>query len=205
MRVRWSMLGRAGWPLLGLYLAVVGAATAVFASRRPVAETPRYAVPVPRPGVRADFAALSAGAVVRVSSFDWFHSHHPLYAIDGLAKPEKTEKWATPQKDRAPWIEIELAVRVDVDELDLVLAGAFEDKSLTNRDFVLRCLRDEGAGEAVVNAQVVSGNEDPQPKFPLACPGTDRVRIEFRVEPIGKSRDVARVYEVSVWGKPTAP
>ncbi|MBI5490682.1 MAG: hypothetical protein HY905_25330 [Deltaproteobacteria bacterium] len=205
MRLRWSRLGRAGWPLLGLYLAVVGAATAVFAGRRPVPETSRYSVPAPLPGVRTNFAALSGGAVLRVSSFDWFHSHHPLYAIDEQAKPDKTEKWATVQKDRAPWIEIELAVRVDVDEIDLVLAGAFEAKEFTNRDFVVRCLRDQGAGETVVAKREVSGNEDPRPKVPLACPGTNRVRIEFLVEPIGKSRDVARVYEVSVWGKPAAP
>ncbi|MBI5500384.1 MAG: hypothetical protein HY907_09085 [Deltaproteobacteria bacterium] len=205
MRLRWSRLGRAGWPLLGLYLAVVGAATAVFASRRPTPETPRYAAPAPAPGVRANFAALSAGAVLRVSSYDWFHSHHPLYAIDELVKPEKTEKWATVQKDRAPWLEIKLAVRADLDELALVLAGAFEDKSFTNREFRVRCLRDERDGGTVVREHVVHGNTDAQPKLPLDCPATDRVRIEFQVERVGKSADVVRLYEVSVWGRPATP
>jgi len=200
-----SILGRAGWPLLGLYLVVVGAATAAFAGRRPIVETPEYAVPAPVPGVRADFAAVSAGAVVRVSSFEWFRSHHPLYAIDGQDRPERTEKWATPQRDRDPWIEIRLAVRVDVDEMDLDLAGAFEDPAFTNRDYVVRCLRDEGADETLVYEWIVRGNTDAHPKHRLNCPGTDRVRVEFQVEPIGQPRDVARIYEIAVWGRPTAP
>ena len=138
MRRRPFGIGRAGWRLFGLYLAVVGAATAVFAGRRPAPETLRFDVPAPTPGARANFAALSGGASVRVSSFDWFNAHHPMYVIDGLAEPSKTEKWATPVKDRAPWIEIRPAVRVDVDEVDLALAGIIEDPKFTNREFVVR-------------------------------------------------------------------
>ena len=199
------MLGRAGWPLLGLYLAVVGAATVVFAGRHSGSETPRYAVPAPRPGVRENFAALSAGAVLRVSSYDWLHSHHPLYAIDGLVKPLEVEKWASSDRDRAPWMEILPAVRVDVDRVDLDLAGAFEGADLTMREFVLRCLRDEGSVVKVIAERAVHDNTDARPRLPLRCPGTDRLRIEFLVEGKSRPRGVVRLYEVAVWGVPTAP
>ncbi len=191
--------------LAAAYLALFAAGLVTFLRERPHPATPWFAAPPPPRGARVNLASFLTGASVAVSSFDQFRSHNPMFLIDGDPRPGKGEKWATRRADKHPYAEIRLAARADVDEVDLELAGAYEDSGFTMRDYVLSCRRDEPTGEEVVYELVVHGNRDGRPKYRMPCPATDRVRVEFEVLGPGNNPDVVRMYEFQVWGTERTP
>ena len=169
-----------------------------FAAARPVNEVhfPRTAAPT---ADRVNLAHFTRGPTVRVSSADSIHRHHPGYLVDGHAGARETEKWASTFGDEGPWIEIVLDGPHDVDEVALELASAHrEHPDLTMRRYRIACFR-AGAPDPLATAEVPD-NRAAKPRHQLACPQADRVRVTFGLEP-RTPRDVARVYEVEVWGR----
>ena len=166
-----------------------------FAAARPAIET-RFVRLVERPSERANLALFPQGPTVRASSVEWALRHHPGYLVDGHRRPTLVEKWVSARSDREPWIEVALDRAADLDEVALELAGARESAGYTMRSFRIDCLR----GAALVASLPVTNNDDARPRRAVACPQVDRVRVTFQTEP-GTPRDIARVYELEVWGR----
>lgn len=156
-------------------------------------------VPVsPRPvtqGVR-NLAHLSSGARVTASSYYVFAHHHPIFAVDGARKPSHMEKWASHPDDRAPWIEVELNAPANIGLVNLALAGAHESPKATMSDFNITCYK--GDARTLIHRQEVRKNASSRAHFNVACPGTDRVRVDFFITAKGTPQDVARLYEIEL-------
>jgi hypothetical protein len=177
-----------------LAVAAVGvvflAALVRFALARPAVEVqfPRLA----QGQGRRDLAHFREGVTVRVSSADAVRRHHPGYLVDGAPAPSLLEKWVSAPGDRAPWAEVQLRETHEVEEVALQLA-AREHPAFTMRRYRIECW----AGARPIAALAVERNADGNPRHPLRCPGADRVRVSFDLSGI----DVARVYELEVWGQ----
>lgn len=196
--VRWPrVLLQIGRGLAVLYVVVVAVAMVAWGRHEPVIETPAVSGAV-WPSGHANLADMQAGGRVRVSSYDHFNSHHPLFVIDGEPAPSLLTKWATLDSDRAPWLEILLAGRADLDAVELQHAGFAEHSDYTMRDYTIWCLRD---GEPVWQTEV-RDNLDPMPRHEVACTDVDGVRIAFKVDAPESARAVVRLFEVRVWGQP---
>jgi hypothetical protein len=133
---------------------------------------------------------------VRVSSVEWALRHHPGYLVDGHARPSAIEKWVSARKDLAPWAEVQFDQPHHVEEVALELAGAHEPAEYTMRRYRIDCFR----GAVLLASTPVASNSDPRPRHALNCPRADRVRVTFGIEP-RTARDVARVYEIEVFGR----
>ena len=88
------------WPIRILWLGYAAASSVGLVgwlAADPVIETPAYVAGAPATGSGAlsNLAALSRGGRVRVSSYHWFRSHHPLYLIDEYPRPSRFEKWVS--------------------------------------------------------------------------------------------------------------
>lgn len=196
-----------GHPALRRLAIAVGAALALlllvglarFALARPVDEVrfPRSAAPS---AGRVNLAHHARGPIVRVSSSDSNRRHHPGYLVDGHAFARETEKWASTYGDEKPWLEVELDGPHDLDEVVLELPSSHrEPANLDLRRYRIDCFRGPAASSAVASLEVLA-NIDGRPRHPIACPQTSRVRVTFALEP-NTPLDVARVYEVEVWGR----
>jgi len=175
------------------------AGLARFAAARPALEVrfPRTAAPG---AGRVNLAHFTRGPIVRASSSDSNRRHHPGYLVDGHAGAHETEKWASTYGDAEPWLEVELDGPHDVDEVALELPSAHrEPPSLDLRRYRIDCFRGPGASSNVGSLEV-QANIDARPRHPMVCPRTSRVRVSFVLEP-NTPLDVARVYEVEVWGR----
>jgi hypothetical protein len=191
---RWLRWGQRAFLLYGA-LTVVGVAAFVL-HPTPDPWTPAVADAQPPPrdaSGRTNWAALAAGARVRANEWDYFHSHHPLFLIDGEPEPSLSEKWASLPKDPYPWLEIALDGPHDIDEVVVRHAGWRESAAYTNDRYAVRCYR----GDALVAEAGVIDNQEAVARHPLECPQTDRIRLDF--DCTGRV-DVARIYEVEAWG-----
>lgn len=167
------------WVLAGILYAII---TVVAAARWVLRTTPITIVQAPK---RAD---LLSGATIRVSSWDGFHEHHPLFAVDGEERPTTIEKWASAPGDRRPWISADFGRSVNVESIVLHLAIG-PDEPVSSR-YVLRCLGTQKSWE------ITSPTREPHPRHQVACDGASGVRVEFLGAP------PARLYELEVIGKP---
>ncbi len=190
------MTGRAGrwlWAAYGLLMAL---GLAVYAAAPRVTETPA------RVGTRAapeaaNLAHVAQGARVVASSFMMNAHHHPLYLIDGEARPSPMEKWVAAADDAAPWIEVRLARRARLEALVLELAGAHGEPVTTNMaNYEVACV-DEGR---VVASFDVVGNLDDRPRTALGGCEADAVRVRFSVGPERTPQALVRVFEARVLG-----
>jgi hypothetical protein len=181
--------------LVLVVVLVLGAGLLRFAGARPAIETafPRRGAETPG---RANLAQFSEGSTLRVSSVEWALRHHPGYLVDGHERPIPIEKWVSARSDPAPWADVLLDRVRDVDEVALELAGAHEPAEYTMRAYRIDCFR----GEVLRSSRWVGSNDEPRPRHEVSCRQVDRVRVTFGVEP-RSARDVARVYELEVWGK----
>lgn len=198
------------WPLIsgccpawlrraaGIYLLVIAAGIVAFSlsSRSlPVTDTSWPASEPPRDAEeRLNWASLYAGARVRASSWDNFHSHHPLFLIDGEASPTELEKWASLPATPFPWLEILFSGRHEISELVIRHAGWRETTAYTNDRYTLRCY----SGKVLLAEFEVKNNTAPVARHTIACSGADRLRVTFDCTgPV----NVARIYEVEAWGR----
>ncbi len=140
-----------------------------------------------------DLAHYCRGVRARVSSYNVFANHHPVFAIDGRGSHEPLEKWASSSGDAEPWIELLFPRPVDFSAVRLIHAGRFELAEYNMRSYRLTC----SAGEALVGELAVEGNEASALLHALRCRAVDRLRIHFDTEP-RTSRDVVRLYEIEV-------
>jgi hypothetical protein len=140
-----------------------------------------------------DLAHYCRGVRARVSSYDVFANHHPIFAIDGRGSHEPLEKWASARRDTEAWIELLFPAPVDFSAVRLIHAGYYEPAEYSMRSYRLTC----SAGDELLVELAVEGNEVSAPLHALSCPGVDRLRIQYDIEP-GTSRDVARLYEIEV-------
>lgn len=193
----------AKWGLFALYAAVVVVGMLVVIWREPVIETPRHpdaraAFEQAAPGI-TDFAHWERGAIVRASSFHTLRQHHPLFVIDGASEDaNELQKWVSRRDDHAPWIEVEMAGRVDVSGVVVSHAGVVENPNLSVKRYEIVCLRD-GEEVARQSAFVQLATAEPHD---VVCADTDTVRFQFQVGP-DQAQDVARIYEVEIYGEPT--
>ena len=140
-----------------------------------------------------DLAHYCRGVRARVSSYNVFANHHPVFAIDGRGSHEPLEKWASSAGDAEPWIELLFPGPVNFSAVRLLHAGRFESAEYSMRSYRLTC----SAGEELVGDLAVEGNEASTPLHALSCRAVDRLRIQYDTEP-GTSRDVTRLYEIEV-------
>ena len=106
-------------------------------------------------------------------------------------RASQLEKWVSAPGDAHPFVEVQLREPHQLDELSLELAGAHEEPALTEASYLIECF----AGEQPVWRLPVAGNLAPRPRHALPCPASDRVRVTFA------PRDLARVYELELWGR----
>ena len=137
--MRWLHMRRL---LLLSYLLVFAVGCAAFlVNDRPAPATPQW--PNASPHVNQDglvnWASLWSGGRVRVSIWDHFRNHHPLYLIDGQQLPSETEKWASLGEQSTPWLELLLDGYHDLSRVDLYHAGWREGAELTNVRYFIRC------------------------------------------------------------------
>ena len=170
--------------------ALIAAALARFALARPAIEV-RFPRSAAASAERRDLANFREGPTVRVSSVLWASRHHPGYLVDGAGRPSQLEKWVSAPGDAHPFVEVQLREPHPLEELSLELAGAHEEPALTEPSYLIECF----AGERPVWRLSVAGNLAPRPRHPLLCPASDRVRVTFA------PRDLARVYELELWGR----
>jgi hypothetical protein len=182
------------------YAAIVLAAIGRSLLRDPVIETPRIGSVFSSSAdpARRNLAQVTAGGVVRVSSYDVFRYHHPLFAVDGEASPTLVEKWASARNDPSPWIEVRLPAPAQIEGIRLVLGGAYESDEFTQRDYSIVCLRSDEPGAPVTQLDV-RGNSEARPYHEVMCADTLRLRVNFGPEPW--PRAVVRLYELEVWGR----
>lgn len=142
-----------------------------------------------------NLAAWDLGPTVRASSYfrDWAAQHHPAFLVDGRARPEPIEKWASGPRDRHPWVEIEWREPHDLARVVLTHAGRFEPAAYTVRRYGVTCLR-PGGGPSIA----VRDNVQPVATHELDCPGARGVRLDFQPN---DERDVVRLYEIEAWGR----
>jgi hypothetical protein len=141
-------------------------------------------------------APYAKGLRIKASSWDWFHGHHPLFAIDGEESPTALEKWASHPSDRHPELVIELPSPTNVEAVVITHAGAFESDMYTLTDYVITCINASGGD---TEAMTVRNNHEAVASHRLHCRQASRLRISFLVEPHEQSpRHVARIYEVEV-------
>lgn len=177
-------------PLLLLLIgAALAAGLADFARARPSVEV-RFPRSAPEGGERRNLARFAEGSAVRVSSVLWAARHHPGYLVDGWADPAPVAKWVSAPGDAHPWAEVQLDRPREVDEVALELAAAHEPLP-PERDYRVECF----AGARLAFALPVADNALARPRHRVRCAGADRVRVTFA------ARDVARVYELEVWGR----
>lgn len=189
-RVRMGTMGLAklGALAYGTVLAI-GLTLVLVRSQHPI--TPAYEA---TEGCSSDdLAHYCRGVRARVSSYNVFANHHPIFAIDGRGSHEQLEKWASSAGDEEPWIDLLFPVPVDFSAVRLLHAGYFESAEYSMRSYRLTCW----AGGELLGELAVEGNEASAPLHALSCPAVDRLRIQFDTEP-GTSRDVARLYEIEV-------
>lgn len=184
------------WRLVGLgYTALIAAAVVLFVTRHAEVVTPAFANEAAA-GELVDLASPAAGATLRVSSYDLFRSHHPLYAVDGEEHPLEVEKWATLTDDRQPFLEVHFAGPAQLERVALDLAGVREPVEYSMSDFTVTCLRD---GEPV-GERAVHDNHEVRVELELDCQATDTVRVDFTVFDEGPLQ-VVRLYELEAWGR----
>jgi hypothetical protein len=140
-----------------------------------------------------DLAHYCRGVRARVSSYDVFANHHPIFAIDGRGSHEPLEKWASSGGDAEPWIELLFPTPVDFSAVRLLHAGYYEPAEYSMRSYRLTC----SAGDELIGEIAVDGNEASAPQYALDCRAVDRLLIRYDIEP-GTGRDVARLYEIEV-------
>jgi len=138
-----------------------------------------------------DLAHYCLGVRARVSSYDVFGNHHPLFAIDGQRSPELREKWVPGRTDSAPWIELWFPTRIDFSAVRLAMAGHPNTPDPKKSSYRLSC----SAGDEVRAELDVLDNEAAIPTHAIECSGVDRLRIEFDVEP-GAARNRANLFEI---------
>jgi hypothetical protein len=153
---------------------------------------PRKAAP---PAAEHNLASYRWGPSLRASSYFREPSahHHPLFLVDGRSDPSLVEKWASALGDRAPWVEISWREPRAISRVVVQHAGAHEPKPNLTR-YSLYCLSDS----APATRLAVRGNRDAIASHALRCPRARGLRIEW---PLAETDDVARVYEVEVWGQ----
>lgn len=194
--------------LLALYLVCLTAGMISWLGGRKDSVTPALSPHAPegfRPKVEANWASYHKGARVRVSSWDPFRSHHPLFAIDEMKKPTREAKWQSEAYDREPWIEVLFARPVDLREVQLDFAGVVESGKNNMQAYQIYCHR---AGTEVSYDQMppdadvmVSGNRKSRATHRLECAQTSRLRVQFDVEPLRRNRDRVRLYEIRALGE----
>ena len=198
--------------LLALYLAGLGIGGVLWFAKRESSETP-LVVPAAKAASDArtasetgtNWASYHKGARVRVSSWDPFRSHHPLFAIDEMAKPTREAKWQSEAFDRSPWIEVLFLKPVDVREIQLDFAGVVEPAKNNLQDYRIHCFDDTGDIPPRETASeprlIVTGNSKSRAVHPVDCPQTTRLRVAFDVAPLHRNRDRVRLYELRALGE----
>lgn len=148
----------------------------------------------PEPGGRVNWAAYVLGTRVRVSDWDRFRSHHPLFLIDGQRRPTQREKWATLPGEPSAWLELDFGRPRLIDTVVLRHAAWREPELRTHERYRITCYR----GDSAVARIEVTDNRDAVARNAIACPGTNRLRIEFDTRELRNER--VRLYEVEAWG-----
>jgi len=174
-RLRWRVL----WVMWALYGVVVLAGVVTWMGREPEILTPAFAHQTPSSG-DARLSPWQYGGRVRASSYQWFYGHHPLFAIDGVTRPERMERWSSAPRDREPWLESVLPSRSDVSQVFMSLSGAFpQHGGEPARHFAVSCHR----GDDEVFRVEREDNIEVSLTMHVTCPDVDRVRVTFFPEP----------------------
>ena len=165
-----------------------------------VAADGHFEVTLPRlrtpPAEVHNLSLWDLGPTLRASSFfaDWESLHHPAFLVDGRTSPDKVEKWASAERDRAPWIEILWRENHDLERVVIWHAGMVEAEGLTPDRYTLRCLNTRGYGpslEVTSNSKAVAFHD-------LVCAQARGLRIEFKPK---DCKDIIRIFEVETWGR----
>jgi hypothetical protein len=173
------------------YVALLAVALVVVLVRSPRPITPVYegtAGCSPQ-----DLAHYCRGVRARVSSYDVFANHHPIFAIDGRHSRDLLEKWVSGLEDASPWIELLFPEPVDFSTVRLIYAGYVEPVDNNMRSYRLSC----SAGDELRAELAVHDNEASRAQHALKCVGVDRLRIDLDTEP-DTGRAVVRLYEIEV-------
>lgn len=187
----WKKLGLAaaglvagGW-LIGLVLLV--RADGHFEATLPRRQAPLAAT--------HNLSLWDQGPTLRASSYfgDWMSHHHPFFLVDGRPHPELGEKWASAERDRAPWIEILWREPHDLERVVLRHAGTVEAAELTAQTYHITCLLDGADGPKVH----VYSNDAAVAEHPLACNGARGVRVRFD----RGGGHIIRLFELETWGR----
>jgi hypothetical protein len=144
-----------------------------------------------------NLASYLYGPRVRASSYfrDAEAHHHPMFLVDGRARPSLIEKWACSERDQRPWLSISWREPHDLRRVRIEHAGLHEADLLSARKYRLRCLTKDG----VSGELLVQGNLAGRAEHALVCAGVLGLRIDFPRRRRGGQ--IVRVFEVEAWGR----
>jgi hypothetical protein len=142
-----------------------------------------------------NLALWDLGPTVRASSYfaDWTAHHHPLFVVDGRGPSDIAEKWASGNRDPAPWLEILWREPHDLERVVIKHAGWLEDSGMTAHRYSLRCLGAAGQEPRID----ITDNQEAVATHALSCAKARGIHIDFQ----RNGDDIVRVFEVEAWGR----
>jgi hypothetical protein len=135
------------------------------------------------------------GPTIRASSYfrDPGSHHHPMFLVDGLRKPSPIEKWASARRDRAPWVALSWAEPRTISRVVVHHVRAHEAAPSSLRDYTLSCASDSARPTRLT----VQNNLAAVAVHALRCDHARGLRLDCRL----RDEDIARIYEIEVWGQ----
>jgi hypothetical protein len=193
-RVRWGLVA------LALYALALAVGIGTVALRDPVVATPQKPIIEEELDWSGDLARWETGAVARASSYHNRGQHHPIFAIDGVRKPDHLlSKWTSWPDDRAPWLAIDLPRATDIERVQIAHAGVREEGKYTVRDYQLVCLSDGRE----IRRQAILTDDPAVSTHTFECDAATTLRIEFVPGAPASPTGVVRIYEVEIYGGPS--
>ena len=150
-------------------------------------------LPAGPPASEINLALFKNGSWTEASSFAYLYIHHPLFAVDGLtAPPSQKEQWVPDRRtDKKPWFTVHLARAALLSRIVV-----YHDGRYSHRVYTVRCLR----GAETVAGMEAAGTKDLKVVYPMTCPRTDAVRLDFTWDPFEADGHI-RIVEIEAWGR----
>jgi hypothetical protein len=148
------------------------------------------------PSAEHNLASFRLGPRLRASSYHRAASphHQPAFLIDGNQSPTLVDKWTSAVRDREPWVEVAWPEIHAVSQVRIHHAGRYESPAFTVRNYRIACLPEQDGNGSLT----IRDNRAAIAIHALRCDRAQALRIDWMLE---GNNDVARIYELEIWGR----